>query len=322
MITVLLSALCLAPIQEPVVPATPEVVTIELPMKAIVGGTSFTLGEIARVGGDGAASVAGVAAWELGYAPSPGYSRLIFADRLERQLAVNFPDVQVKLSGQRATRVWPKTEVLPSAEIQRVAAAELQRVFATVEATFRLRGPLSRVEIPAGRGERNLRARLRAQRLNGSVIQVPVDVFIDGSLYRTLYTTWDVEAWQTVPVLARKVPAGTPIPADAIQSQRIPMRGTAQGRAMTAADLAGTIAGRDLKPGEVVTHVDVQRPTAVAFGTQLLLSVRKGPVRAKVPVVALEPGSIGDRIKVRALDSNQELTATIVRRDLVEIDLR
>ena len=66
---------------------------------------------------------------------------------------------------------------------------------------------------------------------------------------------------------------------------------------------------------------DVHRPAAVTLGTTLFLRVKKGSIEARVSALALETGSVGERIRVKTVDAGQELVATIVGRDLCEISL-
>jgi flagella basal body P-ring formation protein FlgA len=59
----------------------------------------------------------------------------------------------------------------------------------------------------------------------------------------------------------------------------------------------------------------------VTLGTTLFLRVKKGPVEARVSALALETGTVGDRIRVKTVDAGQELVATVVGRDQCEISL-
>ena len=105
------------------------------------------------------------------------------------------------------------------------------------------------------------------------------------------------------------------------ERRRVLVQNGGQAKPLGAAFLAGAVAVRDLAPGEMVTASDVHRPIVVTLGETLFLRVRKGPIEARVSALALESGAIGDRIRLRTLDSGQELVAYIVSRDLCKIDL-
>ena len=57
-------------------------VTVVLPAESTVRGTEVSLGEIAQVSGSDAAQVERVRAVDLGYSPTPGYSRVVKRDRV------------------------------------------------------------------------------------------------------------------------------------------------------------------------------------------------------------------------------------------------
>ena len=105
------------------------------------------------------------------------------------------------------------------------------------------------------------------------------------------------------------------------ERRRVLVQNGGQAKPLGTAFLAGAVAVRDLAPGAVVTATDVHRPVVVTLGETLFLRVKKGSIEARVSALALESGAIGDRIRLRTLESGQELTANIVSRDLCEIDL-
>ena len=296
-------------------------VTVTLPMEAHVRGTEIELGEIAQVVGADPEEVDRVAALELGYAPAPGYSRVFVAKRIRQTLLRRLPGVDVRFAGQEACRVFPEVEDVPAAEILAAARAQLVQTLGTREGTFEPVGELPPVSVPAGATERELRARLDGIPAAGGTISVPVDLLVDGTRYRTVWTSWTVRVWEVRAVLARPVRVGQGLRPEMFERRRVLVRNGGQAKPLGAAFLAGAVAVRDLAPGEMVTASDVHRPIVVTLGETLFLRVRKGPIEARVSALALESGAIGDRIRVRTLDSGQELVAYIVSRDLCKIDL-
>jgi len=69
---------------------------------------------------------------------------------------------------------------------------------------------------------------------------------------------------------------------------------------------------------EASQHAVVERPL-VTSGHHATLEIYMQGMRLIMPVVALEKGSAGQDIRVRALDGHQEYTARIVRADLFRI---
>jgi flagella basal body P-ring formation protein FlgA len=295
-------------------------VTVTLPMETKVRGTEIRLGEVARVSGDEAELVRRVEDVELGYAPSPGYSRLITTERVLEALRRALPDVDVRLAGERACRVWPETLEIVEDEVRAEALAALSRHFAGADAGFELAEPFARVVVPAGARAHRLRATVKAEIASG-VIGVPVEVLVDDVPYRTLWTSWRVDVWSTLSVLERDVKAGQALSPKNFTRARVRVTGAGREKPLSELELDGAVAAHDLPGGTVVRAIDVHRPTVVTAQASLFLRVRKGAIEARVPATALESGAIGDRIRVRTVDSGQELGAVVRSRDLVEVDL-
>ena len=62
-------------------------VTVTLPEKAQITGTEITVGQVAQVTGDDASEVERVQAASLGYAPAPGYTRVLLAPRIANRIS-------------------------------------------------------------------------------------------------------------------------------------------------------------------------------------------------------------------------------------------
>ena len=123
-------------------------VTVTLPVEIKVKGTEIELGELAQVAGLDGELVAKVRALELGYAPAPGFSRLLTAERIRAELAKSLPGVEVRVTGERACRVWPELEEIAPARVEEAARTELARAFAGKEATFTLKDVIDPVKVP------------------------------------------------------------------------------------------------------------------------------------------------------------------------------
>jgi len=290
-------------------------------METKVAGTEMTLAEVARVEGADPAEVRAIGAIELGYAPAPGYSRLLRAERLEQLVRRKAPDVEVLFVGERACRVRPEVLEISGEEIAAAAHMELLRAFAGRDASFVPSDEVQGVAIPAGSRAPEVRARVQGKPSVTGLLAVPVDVLVDGVPYRTVWTSWTTEVWETVPVLDRPVRAGEEIRPDMLARQRVLREASGPVEPLATGQMVGSVARRDLLPGAVLTHLDVHRPTVVEVGSSVFLRVRKGSISATVAAVAMGSGAIGDRIRVRGLDSGLDLNAKIVSRDVVELDL-
>ncbi len=296
-------------------------ISVVLPMETKVRGTELTLGDVAAVSGDDAGLVAAARRIPLGYAPAPGYSRVIADGWIRARLERDLPEIEFALSGQPNVRVFPLVERVPAARLRNAADAEVARLIGAQDATYELSSPISDMLVPAGIEAAVVRVVLPGDHLATGALSVPVQVLVDGTPYRTLWTTYDVRVWQTVPVLKRSVRAGERLTDEHFERKRIPRATTQRGAPLPVDAVFGSTTVRDMPIGSIVAAPDVHRPVAIEQGRSVVLQVRKGSIKARVAGIARDTASIGDRVRVVTLDSKAELVGVVRSRDLVEIDL-
>jgi len=293
---------------------------VELKPEAHVRGTELRLDEIALVESDDAALAERARAIGVGYTPAPGFSRRLDRWNLERELKKALPGVELLLDGADACRIAPMTETIPAAEILAAARAEVVSAFAASDVTYEVQTDARDLEIPAGREGHSLRTLLERGTPQSGLVSVPVEVRIDGELYRTVWTSWKVEAWREVPVLVRDVSVGESLSPALFRRDRVRVGLTNAGAHLTERAADGAVAVRNLRAGATVASRDVRRPRMVRRGDTIQLQVRKGNITATSMAVASDDGFLGDKIRVVTRSQN-ELRAVIVGRDLVSINL-
>lgn len=294
-------------------------VTVTLPMEATVRGTEVELGEVATIEGAEPDVLARLASVELGYAPAPGYSRLLARERVAELVRRRVPEADVRFAGEHACRLHPAVLRIGEDELLAAARAELLARFGASDASFEPRDRLAAVEVPEGSGAPRLRARVTQGELTGGTVNVPVEILVDDVSYRTVWTVWRAEVWRTLPVLTSEVRAGDTLGPAQFERRRMPWTaGSVQ--PVPASSLTGSVAVRDLAAGSVVAEGDVRRPTVVTAGGALFVRVRKGPIEARTAGVALDSGAVGDRVRVRT-QSGQELFATVLSAEAVVVEL-
>ncbi|MCB9916264.1 MAG: flagellar basal body P-ring formation protein FlgA [Planctomycetes bacterium] len=317
MIALLLSTLLLS-----TPAAAPEtVVTVTLPLEATVDGSEFTLGDVATVDGADTAEVKRVRELELGYAPAPGYSRVIQRWRVEQQLQREFTGLTVVFEGSSACRVWPRVAEISPAELEAAAREMLAGELAGEDVELKLHRELSEEQVPAGRSTRRLEADPSGAEVRTGLVNVPVKILIDGAVYRTVWVGFDVTLFRELPVLKRDVPLGGRIAEGDLVLQRTAIEAAFTGEALSPSKLVGATAKRPLHLGMPVLAHDVKREPAVKRGETVTLEVINGQVLVGTKVVSLMDGYLGDVVAVRTVDTGKELTAVVSQKGRVELRL-
>ena len=294
---------------------------IVLPAEAHVKGTELALGALATIDCADAELRARLERYSLGWAPAPGYSRLLQRAVLQRDLTAAFPGAVLTIAGADACRVHPKTRIVRGAELEAKGRAELDALFVGRDAVVRIANASADLEVPDARETMELRARLERRELRGGTWSVPVQVWIDGALYQTAWTTFATELWTELPVLVRDVARCELLSSAHVEPRRVKVEDGASFAALGADALAGAVAQRDLARGSVVTDRDVKRAQLVARGEPVTLEVRKGAVTARSTGTCNQDGALGDVVKVLTADKSREIVARVAGRGLVVVQL-
>ncbi|MBN9237138.1 MULTISPECIES: flagellar basal body P-ring formation chaperone FlgA [Phyllobacteriaceae] len=85
-----------------------------------------------------------------------------------------------------------------------------------------------------------------------------------------------------------------------------------QGVVTVAADLEGKIAKRTLLPGRYIPATALRDAWLVEQGAPVLINFVVDSLSITASAISLQPGSAGDLIKVRNVDSGKVLTGTVM----------
>lgn len=299
-------------------------VTIKLPAEAKVSGTELSLGAVATIECDDPALAARIGATRLGYAPAPGYSRVLDAAALLRQARAAAPEASIQIEGAGACRVLPETERVVGDEIAKAARNALQTYLSAqnlADCTLEPLSALGDVEVPRGVRACSLEVAPQPERASFAPATVAVRLVVDGQTYRTVYSNWSVKAWREQPVLLKPLRAGEVLEPGAFELRRMPIEAGAVSSLLDAAQVIGAAATRPLDAGKALVAGDLVRPQIVQKGDVVILAVRSGAVNVRTPATASQAGARGDRIKVVVQSTGREINAVVESRDTVRIDL-
>lgn len=102
-----------------------------------------------------------------------------------------------------------------------------------------------------------------------------------------------------VPVLRNKMVAGEVIEQEDMELVDLPESRVRKGMVMEPADLAGKVVRRVISAGRPVRADEVQSPQLVRKGAAVQMLYRSAGMEIKATGEALEPGGMGDTIRIR-----------------------
>lgn len=297
-------------------------VSVELPAASTSKGLDIQVAEIAAVTGDDPELVARVEAASLGYAPAPGYHRTLRADLIQSSLRHALPGVDIRVTGAPRCRVSPGVQIVKGIDLQAAAATRMREALAGLDAEAKVTGPLNDVSVPTS----DQPPKIVVPPLTGSTFpglrNVPVEVWLDGRVYRTLSVTFQVSIWQRRAVLSRAVSAGEPLHAGLFQIKRVAVDGAQGMLALDTTALAGAVALKALPAGISISERDVHREVVVRRGDHVTVRVVKGNVAVSSLGVARADGRMGERLSVVLEATGRELSAIVRGPRSVEVKIQ
>ena len=227
-------------------------VTVHMPEKVECRGVSLRLGDVVRVKGEDAELIAKIEEVDLGYMPAPKFSRAIDQGSVRATLEKAFPETAFSFTGKNKTRVYPKTQIIQAPQIEAAARSIIEPRFEGQDVEFALRAPIKAIEVPLGRTSTEVKGRQGSSTFGTQSQGVAVDILIDGELWRTQWTSWQVVTWQQVPVLTLPVQKGKTLTPAMFRMERRRQALTSAAAPLQPAEVVEAQAKRNLVPGEPV----------------------------------------------------------------------
>ena len=147
-------------------------------------------------------------------------------------------------------------------------------------------------------------------------------VLIDEVQYTTIWVPLSVEIFRELPVLTRNLAMGQEITADDYSIERVLVKTGLDNPPVDGAPKYGALAARALVAGHVLYESDIKFAKFVERDSVAKLVARNGSVQVNVMVVVLEDGHLGDRVRVRSLSGDKEVTARVTGKGALEFNLK
>jgi len=297
-------------------------VSIALPSEATSSGMEISVNEIAKVEGDDATEVERVRAASLGYAPAPGYHRILRADLLKASLRQSLPDIEVTITGAPRCRVTSATTTVPGTRVTAEASQALRAALTGLDAEATPLMDMPDLVLPASDHEPRLRATFRVDRVFPGRIQVPVEVWVGDRIYRTVQVRFEVTVWKRQAVLKQAIPAGTELSPGMFQVVRTKVKSGSGLQFLELTQVAGSVVNRSMAAGAPVSERDVKRMTLVRRGDLVQVAVKSRGVTVKDVGQAQSNGRMGERVRVQLRSSGVELQAVVRGPKLLEVKIK
>ena len=168
-------------------------------------------------------------------------------------------------------------------------------------------------------GEVDFKVRSLSSRPFRGPTVVRFELHVDGDLARSMTVTVDCRSYREVVVTTRAIRRGTLLDTDALIVEERDITSLKHGSFDALGDLTQLQAARPIGAGQVVSHRHVAPVPVVHRGDDIDMSVTTGTMSLVATGVAMEDGGVGERIRVRNLDSGKVVYGVIVDSSTIRI---
>ncbi len=282
-------------------------------------GTSCVLAEIANVQADAGAAQR-INSVTICSSPLPGKSRKITRE-------------QIVIALRRGGIADGTYDLLCPAQVsimrdQRTVSGQMlfdtAKGFAQSSATWSGTVAIESLRLPMDQpvpvGELELRVRAGCQGIRKGQCSVPVEIVLDGKVYRLVQVSINVRIIAPILIATKAITRGEALTADntAVEERditRLP------DDALTEAPAADMTASSPFAQGAVIRKQWVCAPPAVKSGDSVLVIVESQGMKVTDKGTAAQDGRPGDRIRVRMGGDAREIRATVSEPGIVTISL-
>jgi flagella basal body P-ring formation protein FlgA len=300
--------------EEPKKNPTPPAYELVMKANVLARGSDVRVGEIADVlpAGLEAAAIGKIV---FSQAPVTGYARTVSRNDLLQVLAAAGQQAgRFACKGALESIVQSVTSEIPPQEITDAAEAALQALLAhegAANCEIELQSRVRHLQAPAGRESRELRAHVRDGKTAISAAVVDVEVIVDGSKHSVLPVQYRIVRFTQVLRLTESLKAGSTLGPDNLELAREKQTATPGMYASKFEQVAGMIARRDLKAGQILTLNDIGEPALVHRGERVTVVLTQGRVKVWVKGIANSDAARGERLTVTNADSRAQIEGVV-----------
>ncbi|MHC5033420.1 MAG: flagellar basal body P-ring formation chaperone FlgA [Planctomycetota bacterium] len=295
---------------------------ITLKEAAVVSDSEIALGDVALLGEDVPAEVAQLL---LGNAPWPGQAREVTRVLLKTRLAAaGFALDGFQFAGEDACWVKRDSVRVEAQEIVEAARRILMEQFPEKgpEVQMELLQEVGPVLLPAGDEPVILRASLPGTAAPLGTVRVDVDLVRDGGRLKRVPLRFSVRVREQVAVAARKIGAGERFTAANVRLLRRDTTPLGGACVRTREDLAGKVAARALRPGQIITDrmvAEAERPLVIGVNQRVFLVVRTPTLRITTLGKSLERARQGQIARAKNLSTGREVVGIALDDSTIQV---
>lgn len=137
----------------------------------------------------------------------------------------------------------------------------------------------------------------------------------------TIYVTANVDVFGKALVTTRSLSRSADLTAGDVRLMETSLANLGAGYLTDSADIDGMVTRRPLPAGTVLTPAMIKAPRLVRRGDRVTLVGGEGPIQVEMLGEAINDGARGERVRVRALNSQRIVEGWVVSASVVKVTL-
>jgi len=250
--------------------------------------------------------------------PMPGESIRISGTEIVSKMRMAGVELnRVGYSFPREVSVSRASRTLGLDEVRRVVEEMFQKSGRDIE----IRDLQLGRQVEVAPGDITIEARPAGVGTNGSSSRINLDITVRSPTVPEIRvpTVAMVTEWSEVPIATRSLPKGAVVEDQDLERARVNLSSLPRDVAMNEGQIVGLEIKQDIAVGEVFRRDKMIMPVVVAAGSKVTMMVRTKFFDATATGIAIEPGMLGQEIKVRNETSKRVVSAIVKERGLVEV---
>jgi len=225
----------------------------------------------------------------------------------------------VVLTGAEATRVTVATRTPEAAELAAILKAHLASISPWREEEIEIRAIDNLQGIILPQGDVQLRVAGRGMPANLRSALMSVEATLEGKVLRAYWVKADVRVRARVVQVAKPVPYGAALRAEDFREAVCEIEDARADYVRNSSEAVGMTAKRALAPGDLLNRNWLNENRFVRNGETVRCLGQSGGIRITTLARALQNGKLGDRIRVRNIDSDRTIVAVVTGQGEVRI---
>jgi flagella basal body P-ring formation protein FlgA len=294
--------------------------TIDLLSEAAVDGSTFTLGQIARITVVDNGPYAELADLVIGESPEPGRVQWLHRQQIETCLKSHGVDQSAyTLNASGPLKLMRNYEDLTATRVCAAVRAYVMEASPWDKNQIKIRSLTysQSHQLPTG----NVDLRVSAPKHSDWMGAIPfnVDVYVDGRMEKRLTVSAHIEVWGDVVVSAKPIGRNQPITAADIKIEKVNLSRAPADAVLRSENVIGLRTKRAVAINTILCSDQVVMPPVIRKGDVIQIVAETAALKLTTQGVAKEDGGIGERIRIVNTNSSKVIYARIMDAHTVSV---